>query len=324
MSTKTELKNIFVSGHKPTESEFDDLIDSQINISDDLVNDLTTGGALKALTAEQGKTLKDSVVNDLTTGGTAVPLSAEQGKTLNTNKIETSVLENTPTDSTAKVTTSKWLYDNILTGWTADTDTWVYVAANQFKVVGKDVTAKFGKGTRLKFTQTTIKYGVVIASAFSTDTTVTILTNTDYTVANATITLPNYSYQISPQNYPGWFAITAPTWNVAEIDNGSGGQPTTTEYRGCVNGKVFTAHILGTGTKAGTNWYFSFTNNGPARSGTSDSATIGPCNVGWSGVDHNGATRLFSAVVYFTFDSDRTIADNQGITVFSSTYSYEI
>jgi len=56
-----------------------------------LVNDLTTGGADKALTAEQGKTLKTQVdakvatadiVNDLTTGGTSVPLSAEQGKTL--------------------------------------------------------------------------------------------------------------------------------------------------------------------------------------------------------------------------------------------------
>jgi len=56
-----------------------------------LANDLTTGGADKALTAEQGKTLKTQVdakvatadiVNDLTTGGTSVPLSAEQGKTL--------------------------------------------------------------------------------------------------------------------------------------------------------------------------------------------------------------------------------------------------
>lgn len=54
-----------------------------------LVNDLTTGGEGKVLSAEMGKTLKgliDSqtfpIVNDLTTGGEASALSAEQGKVL--------------------------------------------------------------------------------------------------------------------------------------------------------------------------------------------------------------------------------------------------
>lgn len=54
----------------------------------DIVNDLTTGGADKALSAEQGKTLEDTklnktdVVNNLTTGGVDKALSAEQGKVL--------------------------------------------------------------------------------------------------------------------------------------------------------------------------------------------------------------------------------------------------
>lgn len=54
----------------------------------DIVNDLTTGGADKALSAEQGKTLEDTkldktdVINDLTTGGADKALSAEQGKVL--------------------------------------------------------------------------------------------------------------------------------------------------------------------------------------------------------------------------------------------------
>lgn len=60
----------------------------------DLVNDLTTGGTNKALTAEQGKALKTSInakintsdiINDLTTGGATKVLSAEQGKALNTS-----------------------------------------------------------------------------------------------------------------------------------------------------------------------------------------------------------------------------------------------
>ena len=54
----------------------------------DIVNDLTTGGTDRALSAEQGKTLewsklnKTDIVNDLTTGGVDKALSAEQGKTL--------------------------------------------------------------------------------------------------------------------------------------------------------------------------------------------------------------------------------------------------
>lgn len=63
---------------------------NKVNKSD-IVNDLTTGGATKVLSAEQGKTLKglvdakiptSAIVNDLATGGASNVLSAEQGKTL--------------------------------------------------------------------------------------------------------------------------------------------------------------------------------------------------------------------------------------------------
>ena len=54
-----------------------------------VVNDLTTGGASSALSAEQGKVLKGlidsqhvTIVNDLITGGVESALSAEQGKVL--------------------------------------------------------------------------------------------------------------------------------------------------------------------------------------------------------------------------------------------------
>lgn len=59
-------------------------------MEDDIVNDLTTGGADKPLSAEQGKVLNGKIptnplkttdlVNDLTTGGTNKALTAEQGK----------------------------------------------------------------------------------------------------------------------------------------------------------------------------------------------------------------------------------------------------
>jgi hypothetical protein len=108
---------------------------------------------------------------------------------------------------TAPTLNSPVLQGNV-DGWIADTDTWVYVSASTFKIEGKNVTTKFPKGTRLKFTQTTAKYAVVTASSFSTDTTVTIAVNTNYTIDNADITSPNYSYQENPQGYPDWFSFT--------------------------------------------------------------------------------------------------------------------
>jgi hypothetical protein len=52
---------------------------------------------------------------------------------------------------------------------------------------------------------------VVVASSFSTNTTVTIAVNTDYTIANAAISANYYSYQANPQGYPHWFVYT-PTY----------------------------------------------------------------------------------------------------------------
>ena len=58
----------------------------------DIVNDLTSGGIAKVLSAEQGKILnqnkvnKTDIINDLTTGGSEKALSAEQGKQLNNTK----------------------------------------------------------------------------------------------------------------------------------------------------------------------------------------------------------------------------------------------
>lgn len=102
-------------------------------------------------------------------------------------------------------------------GWLSPGETWTYASASTFTVSGNQ-TAKYSKGTRLKFTQTTVKYAVVVASSYSApNTTVTIAVNTDYTIANAAITSPYYSYQAGPQGYPGWFAYT-PTWTGFSAD----------------------------------------------------------------------------------------------------------
>lgn len=105
-------------------------------------------------------------------------------------------------------------------GWTSSSDTWTYASASSFTIAGVDRTTVYTKGTKLKFTQTTAKYAVVVSSSFSTDTTVTIAVNTDYTIANAAITSPFYSYQEKPQGYPARFNFT-PAWTNLTVGSGS-------------------------------------------------------------------------------------------------------
>lgn len=91
-------------------------------------------------------------------------------------------------------------------GWTATGDTWTYASANSFTISGVDRTTIFTKGTRIKATNnSTTFYGTVQSSSFSTNTTVTLIPNLDYSLANSAITNPYYSYEASPEGYPTGF-----------------------------------------------------------------------------------------------------------------------
>lgn len=112
--------------------------------------------------------------------------------------------------------------NNIETGWLASEDTWVYVSASSFKIIGVNRTTVYQKGTLLWFLNSGTKYAVVASSSFSTDTTVNIFVNTDYVIANAAITAPYYSYAANPQGAPTWYNFTgvtglaaSPTYNIA-------------------------------------------------------------------------------------------------------------
>lgn len=105
-------------------------------------------------------------------------------------------------------------------GWITPDETWTYASASTFTVPG-DQTAKYTAGTRLKFTQTTVKYAVVVSSSYGApNTTVTIAVNTDFTIANAAITANYYSYAANPQGYPGYFNYT-PTYTAFTLGNGT-------------------------------------------------------------------------------------------------------
>lgn len=106
----------------------------------------------------------------------------------------------------------KALLESLMSGWIPEAETWVYVSATSFKIVGKNVVSRFPPGTRIRLTQSsTVKYFVVKSVAFSTDTTVTITAGSDYSLANAAITEPSYSQFFAPANFPGGFNYT-PTW----------------------------------------------------------------------------------------------------------------
>ncbi len=197
-------------------------------------------------------------------------------------------------------------------GWTDDSArTWTYVSASTFTVTG-DQTAVFQKGTRLKFTQTTVKYAVVVSAAFSTVTTVTILVNTDYTLANASITANFYSYQESPQGYPDWFS-----WTPTFTGFAAASDPTPAGCKVSIRGQTAFVHfgISATGTSNAT----TFTISMPV---TTANITGNVIQVAVRGVD-NGANvatpslvsvqaNANSASVFKSFDFGTTLWTNSG------------
>lgn len=140
-------------------------------------------------------------------------------------------------------------------GWIDDTaETWTYASGSgggtaTFTVTG-DVTAKYPVGTRIKLTQTTIKYFVVIAVAVAGGTTtVTITAGSDYTLANAAISVNFHSYAASPQGYPGWFAFAAAHAGFSSI--------ASQVNRFALVGRTMTVFINVSGTSNATTWTFT-------------------------------------------------------------------
>lgn len=125
--------------------------------------------------------------------------------------------------------------------WMPFTYAWVYVSASSFKVAGVDVSANYQKGDPIRWKQGGgYKYGIVSTSTFSTDTTITIAVNTDFTIANAAITDNYLSRMENPVGFPSSFVFTPSLTNVT-----MGSESTLTgkyEIRGrtvCVHAKLY-------------------------------------------------------------------------------------
>lgn len=144
-------------------------------------------------------------------------------------------------------------------GWSKDKRTWVYVSATSFKISGVNVTTTYTKGTKVRFKQGGgYKYGVIASSAFSTDTTVTLIGNNDYSVANSAITDNYFSYVENPRGYPTSFTYT-PTWTGESVNPAIGNGELSGRF--VVSGNTMTAYIVmtaGSTTAFGTGyWMFA-------------------------------------------------------------------
>jgi hypothetical protein len=118
---------------------------------------------------------------------------------------------------------------NDLGGWIPANETWTYVSADAPTftfTVAADVTVKYSAGMRVKYTQTTVKYGIITAvSAYSGgNTTITIYGGTDYTMTSATISNNFYSTQKAPQGFP----LSPAKWRVTTTDTTQRSQATPT------------------------------------------------------------------------------------------------
>lgn len=128
-------------------------------------------------------------------------------------------------------------------GWSPADETWTYASASTI-TVPSGAASKYAVGDRIKWTQTTVKYGVIVAVA---DTLLTIAVNTDYTVANAAISANFYSHQMSPIGYPHWFNYSpSVTWD------GTPPSTATLVAKYCVNGRACTTVVSQVNTSAGT------------------------------------------------------------------------
>jgi len=87
---------------------------------------------------------------------------------------------------------------DIADGWIPAQESWTYLSANSI-TVPSGAASKYSAGMRIKLTQTTVKFFVILAV---TDTTFTVYGVAGDTVANAAISLNYYSVAKIPLDYP--------------------------------------------------------------------------------------------------------------------------
>ncbi len=105
-------------------------------------------------------------------------------------------------------------FKGTLDGWIDANETWTYLLSNLI-TVPTGAASKYNIGDKIKLTQTTVKYFVIIGVA---DTILTVTGGTSYTLANAAITGNYYSHADQPLGFPAAFAYTITGWTGVTAD----------------------------------------------------------------------------------------------------------
>ncbi|GEM_PF-6446580 len=198
-------------------------------------------------------------------------------------------------------------------GWTPVSDSWAYASASTV-TVPSGAAVIYSVGDKLRLTNSSVKYFYIVGVA---DTVLTITGGSDYTLVSAAISSISYSHAASPVGFPQWFNATPPTFDTATFDNGSGGQPTTIDYRFTINGRALNAHFKGSGVKAGTGNYMNFAHNLLAPANYTTYNSVGSVwMAGFIG------TVIVAAMPYLEFQN--SIPDNTTIAHISFSITYEI
>lgn len=212
-------------------------------------------------------------------------------------------------------------------GWVAaykqdgTAETWTYASATTFTVSG-DLTTKYYKGVKIKFTQTSAKYFYVTASSHADGTTtVTVTGGSDYSVANAAITSPYYSLADKPQGFPNAFNYSV-TWSSTGASQPAIGNGTLTGSFSIANGYVTAVVTLfcgSTTTYGDPYWKFSVpvTSAGPGQmfgqandSGTAEYPVYITISNGTTAPTVSGITPSATGSVYSAFPMTWTENDS--------------
>ena len=282
----------------------------------DIINDLTTGGTSKVLSAQQGVTLKglvDSKIstslikNDLTTGGASNVLSAEQGKALKalidslTSKVNEKA-DNTPVSTTVDGLMSakdKVKLDTIAYG----ANSYAHPPTHPPSIIAQDATHRFMTDAERKLIQAWEEFktnGGQIGSVITFPKGVTRQIS-----QNLTLREKDYLQRMGLSNYNGY-----PCWSAIIED------PDNDENS---NGLLF---MLGSGVE-GDPYKDNYVR--PLKMGYAQKNNIGSVNVPWDDIylrgvskQANGYTKLPNGLIMQWGGKDLKISGGGGNSYIST------
>lgn len=200
-----------------------------------------------------GGTITSVIINSSTIGTPAITGGTITSATLGTPL--TDVISE-KTSATGVTVDGLLIKDStpIWDGWTIANETWAYASATTITVPA-GAASKYGKGDKIKLTQTTVKYFYIVGVA---DTVLTVTGGTDYTVANAAISANYYSKIANPQGFPGFFNWTPTITYAAGTTDPTSNTISNARFRidgTKVSAFIYSTLVRGTGNRAYT--YFS-------------------------------------------------------------------